>query len=374
MSTRRTFGSIRKLPSGYYQARYSDEAGRRHAAPHTFTTKGDASLWLADIEASIARGTWIDPNVGRVPFADHAWAWLEHRPGLKPRTADLYASQLRGHIVGSLGSHALADITPPIVAAWYSALVQTSGPTSLVPAKCYRLLHAIFETARKDGIVARNPCLIAGGGTEHSPGRPVATLAQVWALADAVPARFRALVLTAGFAGLRFGELAALKRSDIDLVHEIITVDETLVERDNGDVRDGSTKSQAGHRSFFVPATLVPELAEHLARYVGDEADARVFVGDEGDLLRRSNWHILWDNARRQVGLPNFRLHDLRHTCNTLTAATGASIRELMYRMGHASPRAALRYQHATRERDEVIARALDRIIRDGSSANRDIG
>jgi integrase len=373
VSARRTFGSIRKLPSGCYQARYSDEAGRRYTAPHTFTTTDDASRWLDDIEASIARGTWIDPNAGRVPFADHAWAWLEHRPGLKPRTTDLYTSQLRGHIVPSLGSRALIDITPTVVSAWYSALVRSCGLTSLVPAKCYRLLHAIFETARQDGIVASNPCRIAGGGAEHSPERSVATLAQVWALADVVPARFRALVLTAGFAGLRFGELAALKRSDIDLVHALITVDETLVERDNGDVRDGSTKTRAGHRSFFVPATLVPELAEHLARYVGSAADARVFVGENGGLLRRANWHVVWDKARREVGLPSFRFHDLRHTCNTLTAATGASIRELMHRMGHASPRAALRYQHATRERDEVIARALDRIIQDGFCTDRDI-
>ena len=373
MSARRTFGSIRKLPSGYYQARSSDEAGGRHNAPATFATKGDAARWLADSEASIARGTCIDPDAGRVPFADHAWAWLEHRPGLKPRTSDLYASQLRGHIIPTLGARALTEITPALVRAWYSGLVRSCGATSLVPAKCYRLLHAIFETARKDGIVARNPCLIDGGGAERSPERPVATLAQVWALADAVPARFRALVLTAGFAGLRFGELAASKRSDIDLVHGFITVDETLVERDNGDVHDGSTKSQASHRSFFVPATLVPELAEHLARYVGGEADARVFVGENGGWLRRSNWHAHWDKARRQVGLPGFRLHDLRHTCNTLTAATGASTRELMHRMGHASARAALRYQHATRERDEVIARALDRIIRDGSSASHDI-
>ena len=60
------------------------------------------------------------------------------------------------------------------------------------------------------------------------------------------------------------------------------------------------------------------------------------------------------------------RLHDLRHTCNTLTAATGASTRELMHRMGHASARAALRYQHATRDRDEVIAAALSDLIEAG--------
>ncbi len=367
MTARRMFGSIRKLASGRYQARYCDDAGRRHTAPDTFATKGDASRRLADIEAAIARGTWIDPDAGRVPFADYTWTWLEHRTGLKPRTADLYASELRGHVVPSLGARALSEITPAVVRAWYSALVRSCGPTSLVPAKCYRLLHAIFETARKDGAVARNPCMIDGGGAERSPERPVATLAQVSALADAVPARFRALVLTAAFAGLRFGELAALKRSDIDRDAGLISVDETLVQRDSGALYDGSTKSQAGNRSFSIPAALVPELADHLDRYVAPEPDARVFVGDKGGLLRRANWAVLWDKARTEVGLPGFRLHDLRHTCNTLTAATGASTRELMHRMGHASPRAALRYQHATRERDEVIARALDRIIQEGT-------
>jgi integrase len=196
-----------------------------------------------------------------------------------------------------------------------------------------------------------------GGGQRH----------QVWALADAIPPRYRALVVTAAFAGLRFAELAALKRSGIDLDSAVITVDESLVQRDNGDLRDGSTKSQAGDRSFSIPTALVPELAAHLDQYVGAEPDSRVFVGEKGGLLRRSNWHTTWEKARTQVGLPGFRLHDLRHTCNALTAATGASTRELMHRMGHASPGAALRYQHATRDRDVVIARALNEIIQEGA-------
>jgi Phage integrase, N-terminal SAM-like domain len=148
VTARRTFGSIRKLPSSRYQARYFDAGGPRHLAPDTFATKADASRWLADVEVSLARGTWVDPEAGRVSFADFAFAWLEHRPGLKPRTADLYRSELRCHIVPVLGGRALTEITP-----------------------------------------ARNPCMIDGGGAERSPERPTATLAQVWALAAAVPPR-----------------------------------------------------------------------------------------------------------------------------------------------------------------------------------------
>lgn len=81
--------------------------------------------------------------------------------------------------------------------------------------------------------------------------------------------------------------------------------------------------------------------------------DGLVFVGPFGGRLRRSNFRDLWIKARDGVGLPGLHLHDLRHTGNTMAAATGASLRE---RMGHSSTRAAMIYQHATRERDEAIA------------------
>ncbi|KAA0236031.1 MAG: site-specific integrase [Actinobacteria bacterium] len=367
MARRRTFGSIRKLPSGQYQARYTDETGRRFTAPGTFPTKSDASHWLADVETSMAGGTWVDPEAGRIPCSEYSRSWLEHRPGLRPRTVDLYEGQLERHILPELGQRTLREITPAAVRAWYGDLVRNTPDGSLIAAKCYRLLRAILETARVDGLIGRNPCLIEGAGAERSPERPVATLAQVWALADAVPHRYRALVLTAAFAGLRFGELAALTRSSVDLDAGLITIAESLVQHDDGTLRIGPPKSEAGRRMFTIPWALVPELQKHLDTYVGPEADARLFIGPKGGLLRRSNWHTLWDRARKEVGPPGFHLHDLRHTCNTLTAATGASTSELMHRMGHASPRAALRYQHATRERDVAIAQALDEIIEKGT-------
>jgi integrase len=92
-------------------------------------------------------------------------------------------------------------------------------------------------------------------------------------------------------------------------------------------------------------------------------ADSLVFVGPKGGRLRRSNFREIWIIARDGAGLPGLHLHDLRHTGNTMAAATGASLRELMERMGHSSPRAALIYQHATRERDETIAAAMGEVF-----------
>ena len=366
MSRRRTFGTIRKLSSGRYQARYTSPDGVRHRAPRSFTTKAEASRWLASSENDLARGMWTDPDAARVALDVYARGWLRARPNLRPRTIDLYESLLERHIIPELGHHSLGTLTPATVRRWNADLVRRSGSCSLIPAKCYRLLRTILNTALADGLIARNPCAIVGAGVEHSVERPVATLAQVAALADAVDTRFRALVLTAAFAGLRFGELAALTRGCVNLDDGTVTVVRSLVERDDGSLSIGPPKSEAGRRTFSIPAILVPELKAHLDRYVGPDDDALVFVGAKGARLRRANWSTMWREATRTVGVEGLRLHDLRHTCNTLTAATGASTRELMHRMGHASAQAALRYQHATRERDEVIAAALSDLIESG--------
>jgi integrase len=90
-----------------------------------------------------------------------------------------------------------------------------------------------------------------------------------------------------------------------------------------------------------------------------------VFIGPKGGQLRRPNFHkSVWNKARQAVGLPNLHFHDLRHTGGTLSAATGATLKELMARLGHSSMRAAMIYQHATRDRDQAIAKALGTFVR----------
>ncbi len=106
------------------------------------------------------------------------------------------------------------------------------------------------------------------------------------------------------------------------------------------------------------------ELERHLASYAQPGPEGRLFSGEKGGPLRRHVWQKHWTRVRGRVGLPKaFRFHDLRHTANTLAAASGASTAELMHRMGHASSAAALRYQHATGERDQALATALGELI-----------
>ncbi|MDZ7732499.1 MAG: tyrosine-type recombinase/integrase [Acidimicrobiia bacterium] len=263
----------------------------------------------------------------------------------------------------ALGDLELGEITPARVRAWHAAMLRAESPGRSTAAKCYRLLKAMLNTAVDDEVLAKNPCTIRGAGVERPPERPVATIEQVYELADAVGPRYRAMVLTAAFTGLRLGELLALRRRSVDLLHAEVAVVEQLHETDAGELRFGPPKSDAGGRTVAVPASLRPELEEHLARYAAPGVDGLMFCGQEGQPLRRPNVYTIWNRARRAVGVPELHFHDLRHTGNTLAAATGASTKELMSRMGHGSPRAALIYQHATRDRDHAIARALDDMI-----------
>jgi integrase len=130
------------------------------------------------------------------------------------------------------------------------------------------------------------------------------------------------------------------------------------VETDDGRLIDDDPKSQAGRRRVAFPKEIAPELHWHLERFAQQGDDGLVFIGPKGGRLRRSTFRRTWTKARTAVGLPDLHFHDLRHTGNTMAAGQGASLRELMERMGHSSARAALIYQHATKERDEAIAAA----------------
>lgn len=173
------------------------------------------------------------------------------------------------------------------------------------------------------------------------------------------------MVLLACFAGLRLGELLALTRGDIDLDGSALSVTRQMHQLKDGTLVLGPPKSDAGVRVVALPDVLTEELTKHLANHVDSLPDSLLFTGEKGGPLRRHVWQVIWEHARTQAGLPDFHFHDLRHTGNTLVAATGASTKELMARMGHASARAALRYQHATRDRDIAIANAIGRLIND---------
>ncbi len=363
---RRHFGSVRKLPSGRYQAGYWHE-GWRHVAPETFKTKADAQAWLATHEADIVRGSWAAPARGKVTFGEYAQAWFDKQVHLRPRTRELYAYLLRAHIEPTFGDKALSAIVNSEVVAWHRGL------TAKVPGtapKCYRLLRQIIATAVADGYLVKSPAAVKGASRERVHEQAIPTVAEVRTLVGAVDPRYRAMIWLAGGCGLRFGELAALRRDRIDLLHREVRVAETVTEMAGGERFVGPPKTESSRRTVAIPPTIVPFIEEHLAS-VGAGPGAILFPAPEGGYLQRHNFRQrVWLPALRATGL-SYRFHDLRHVAMTLAAASGATIADLMARAGHSSPRAAMVYQHANRERDRAIAEAMGLALEEPEKAVR---
>ena len=365
---RRQIGGIDRLASGRHRVRVVDPATGERVSLGTYRTRADAEQVLASALADQSRGRWRRPDSGDTCFAAYAEQWLASRLGrggapLRPRVRELYESQLRLHILPTFGQVRLGRIGPAMVRSWYAGLL-ADGPGASTTAKCYRLLRAILNTAAEDSLIGANPCRIRGAGAERAGERPLPTVEHVFALADAVKPRYRALILVAAFSGLRRGELFGLRRQHVDLEQGTVTVALQRQQLDSGEIVVGPPKSEAGRRTVSLPAETLDALASHLAEFAGPGPDGWVFTGDKGGPVRQGVWQDEWARARAGLGLEGIRFHDLRHAAATLAAATGAGVKEIMYRIGHSSPQAALRYQHASARRDRRIAEGLSELIR----------
>jgi integrase len=370
VARKRHFGNVRQRASGRWQVRYRGPDGRMRPAPETFARKAEAQRYLTLIEAQIARGEWIDPARAKVTLSAYAERWIEERAGLRPRTVELYRWLLRRHITPWIGGVPLGKIDTPLVREWRARLL-AEGVSVSAAAKAYRFLRSVLMTAtNEDRIIPRNPCQVRGADKEQPAERPVLSVAEVVALADGMPERYGAMVLLATFASLRFGEVIALERRDIDLMAGTVRVRRTFVEVRGEGLHPGPPKSAAGRRTVSIPRSVIEAMREHLAEYVEDDPSALVFTGPRGGVLRRGNFRKLtsWTKTVAGLGLAGLHFHDLRHTGNTLAARSGVSTRDLMARMGHDSVRAAIIYQHATTEADARIAAALEAAWAGGQS------
>jgi integrase len=306
------------------------------------------------------RGEWIDPRSGRVTVKAFAVPWLSRRQDLAVRTVELYRYLFDSHILPALGDVPLAALTPSIVAAWHAKLATDHKTTA---AKAYRLLSQVMRAAVADRMLGSNPCQVRSGGVERAEERPVASIAEVSALTDAMPEHLRIVVLLASWCQLRRAELLGLRRRDVDLLHGTLSIAVTRTKTMAGEMVEKAPKSEAGRRSVAIPSNVLPALNVHLERFVGYDPDSAVVVGEKGGRLLPQVLSVSWSKAREKVGRTDLRLHDLRHSGLTWSAATGATVAELMRRAGHASPAAALRYQHATEDRDRALADALAGLV-----------
>lgn len=367
MAEKRSFGNIRRLPSGRYQVRFTDPDGNYIKAPNTFAAKIDAEAWLTDRRREIDANLWNPATVAKpekITFGAYAAAWLAGRQvagrPIKQRTREHYQAILDDHLVEWFGARQLAAITPKDVRDWYAATLK-DRPT--MRSHAYSLLRTIMGSAVDDELIGANPCRITGAGRARRVHkiRP-ASVEELAAVTAAMPARLQLMVTLASWCALRFGETVELRRRDIDLSEEIIRIRRAAVRTHGGTFEVTTPKSDAGVRDVAIPPHIIPQIEHHLSRYVDPKQDSLIFANETGGHLQPSTLYRHWHKARHVAGRDDLRWHDLRHSGAVLAAATGASLAELMARLGHSTPQAAMRYQHAAQGRDREIAALLSKL------------
>lgn len=370
---RRGFGRLRQERSGRWAAAYTGPDARLHRPTSTYDTKDDAIAWLVAERKLIDLDAWTPPAdrvaVKRVTgqtFGQYAEAWLAtrrtRRGPLKPRTRADYQRYLDRHILPTFKEKPLRSIRATDVNAWYLALNQHT-PTER--AHAYQLLRAILASAAdpKAKLIAENPCHIDGAGqVSRAHQVTTATLDELATIVSKMPDRLQLAVLLGAWCALRYGEIAELRRKDVDLRTGSIKI-QRGVTWPEGKPTVGTPKTDAGRRTVHVPPHLLPALTAHLKDHVARRADALLFPAASGGHLHPRTFGKRFAIAREAAGRSDLHFHDLRHTGAVFAAQTGATLAELMARLGHSTPGAALRYQHAAADRDAEIARRLSQMV-----------
>jgi integrase len=242
------------------------------------------------------------------------------------------------------------------------------------------VLSTILAGAVREGRLARNPCAGVRLPPERSREMRFLEPGEVATLANAIePQHYRPLVLTAAFAGLRWGELAGLRTERVNILRRTIRVEEQLVEV-GGRPQFGPPKSQAGVRTLTIPGTLADLLAEHLG--TGPvRSSGLVFPTPSGTPMRRSNFSTVWrrtvDGTPKRPGvfagtrLEGLVFHELRHTAAALAIAQGAHPIAIRERLGHSSITVTMdTYGGLFPRLDEAIATGLDEPLRAALAAS----
>jgi integrase len=295
-----------------------------------------------------------------VTLNDYVTANMKVRK-LAPRTREEYDTYVERFLThDELGRKSLLAISARDVTAWDTRLQEQTGKT--MTARVYGFVSSVFNAAVRDRLVDHNPCTIRGAS--EAPRRSKKTIATPEQIAEALlhlDERYRAMILLAAWSGLRSGEFRNLRRRNVDLAGRRVVVEEQIQNlRGHGKVVRG-VKTEAGARIVHLPASVTRILETHMGAFSQAGPDGLVFR--VGTPISQSVLYKVWDEARRAIGRPDLRIHDLRATAATQAARTGATIAELQARLGHTTPNAAMKYQAAVAACDAHIADALDDFI-----------
>lgn len=341
-----------------WYARYRDADHLQRTK--TFDRKVDAERFMTTVGADLLRGTYVAPDDGRMTFGEYATQWAaiqQHRPA----TVDQVERHLRLHVLPVIGSRPLASIRASEVQALVRTLSDSLSPSTV------RVVHsrvvAVFSAAVRDRRIASSPC--AGIRLPRVTKAPVVPLGTetVQALIEAVPSRYRAVVVLAAGTGLRQGELFGLDVEHIDFLRRQVRIDRQLISL-SGVPTFGPPKTAASVRTVPLPTVVLEALSAHVGVY-GPGWEGLMFTTESGKAIWRSSWSHVWTKAVRASGAPTGTgLHGLRHYYASLLIRHGESVKTVQARLGHASATETLDvYSHLWPDSEDRTREAVDAVL-----------
>jgi integrase len=361
---RRSWGAIRQLPSGRWQAKFTNaEAGRLLPAPDTFPTKKAANEWLATKHADLIRGLDLDDRAGERPLRSW-WAGFERSmTTLKPKTQTAYEAAWRLRIEPTFGRLPVRRIRPSHVEDWLATMGQAGNSASKI-IEAHGVLKRVLDRPLRDRVIATNPALLRKKSLPRRPttDRPVLSPIDIERLARAMRRDDdRTLVRLLGYGGLRIGEALALRRRDLDPARSTLAIQRS-VEDVKGRLIVGETKAGVG-RVITLPRALSAEIAAR-CELLPAEADALIFGNRKGGYRRYRNFmRDSWIPAVESLNI-DVRPHDLRATCASLLIDAGASVKDVQNHLGHADPVTTMAiYARIRPGKSEDLASRMDALI-----------
>ncbi|SFG13450.1 tyrosine-type recombinase/integrase [Streptomyces mirabilis] len=370
-----------------YRARYIGPDGTERSKSFPDKQKRKAEQWLANIEADMSRGDYVDPDAGKVTFEQYATEWMTTQI-TDPLTRESVESRLRLHAIPHLGARSMSSFTPSHLRLWLRIL-EDRGLSAGYRRGIFAHVSTVFTAAVEDRIIRVNPCSARSVRAPRLEPRKVKPwpIRRVMGVREALPERYQALVSVAAGLGLRQGEVFGLAVEDVDFLSGVVHV-----------VRQ--VKLLHRHRAVFAPPkggkerdVPLPEsvafaLARHLKNFPATEITlpwktldgppataALLFTGSMGLALDRNRFNDrVWRPALRAVDVETGRdngMHALRHFYASVLLDAGESIKALSEYLGHHDPGFTLRtYTHLMPSSGTRTRAAVDRVFRDGEPAD----
>jgi integrase len=344
--------------------------GKRKIQYHSFKgTKRQAEVRLAELIASVSVGSYVEPTkIDVAEFARSRVRQWEAAGDITARTAQRYHQLLENQIVPHLGAKTLQKLSRLDIEAWHTAL-RTTGLAARTIGHAHRVLAKALSDAENDGIIIRNVC--KQRKAPKVPDSEQAIVKDIPSLMGKIAGvRLYPMAILALFAGLRLGEVLAIRDGRLDLDAGVVRVREALEETKAKGVVFKVPKSDAGRRDITLPEIAIEVLREHRRQLLEMRMklgagklpeDALLFANLEGRPLRPSTVSSDWGALAARIGMPEITFHGLRHTHASQLISADVDIVTISKRLGHAKPSVTLAiYAHMFTTDDRKAAAAIN--------------